>query len=197
MQPYDTFNFSGAKATYATIGASAIANVGLTGPSCENIVDITATAHGFLAGPTLWNFNCVYVLGVTGYSGLKRILSVPDVNSIYIFNAYTAKTPAGTETLRTAITYPTPFEFLGWELHLSAVPTTSENLVIAKDANRGSAYDTVIRSIDLSTLSVPDSVNRFNLNEGIPCEKDDVIDITWLNTDTKTWIIKLFARSLV
>lgn len=191
---YDTFNFSGAKKTYATIGASAIADLGRTGPSEESIVDITATAHGFLAGPTPMLFNCAYILGSTNYAGLKRILSVPDANSIYIFSKFTAETPGGTETLRTAITYPVAFEFLGFEIHLSAASATAENLVIAKDANRGSAYDTKIYSEGMNT--VQDIAYMLSDEEPVVCEPNDVIDLTWNNTNNTTWTIKLYARSI-
>jgi len=195
MQPYNIIRFSGAKKTYATIGAPAIANVGLTGPSCENIVDITSTAHGFLAGPTLWKPTCAYILGSTNYAGLKRILSVPDANSLYIFSPYTAETPAGTETLRTAYASKYPFEFLGFEIHLSAASATSENLVIARDSVLGSTYDTKIYSKDMNAIQ--DIIYMIPKDEPVLCDADDVIDLTWDNTNTKTWTINFFVRSRV
>lgn len=190
--PYETIKFSGAKKTYEALDAAAVVDLGNVGPSGESLVDITAGAHGFLAGPTLWDFNCVYLLGPAYYAGLKRIHSVPDVNSIYIFSEYTAETMSTGDTLRTAYTSSFPFEFLGFEIHLNAAPATSENLVIARDCVRGSSFDTKIYSRDMN--GIQDISYMFE--EPIKCEADDVIDVTWDNTNSKTWGIKLFVRGV-
>jgi len=195
MQPYDTIRFSGAKKTYEALDASAVVDMGLIGPSGESIVDITAGAHGFLAGPTAQLFNCVYLLGPTYYAGLKRIFSVPDANSMYIFSSYTAETMATGDTFRTAYTSKFPFEFLGFEIHLDAASATSENLVVARDSVLGSTFDTKIYSINMNAEQ--NVIYMIPKDEPVLCDANDVIDLTWDNSNSKTWTVKFFVRSRV
>lgn len=193
FNPIEIIRFTGAKKTYATIGASAVVDVGRTGPGEENIVDITATAHGFLAGPSVQKFTCAYVKGSTNYAGLKRIYSVPDANSIYFFNNFTAETPAGTETLRTAYTSDRPFNWLGFEIHLSAASSTSENLVVSKDSDYGTAFDTKIYTKNMNT--VQDIIFMVPEEEPIVCASGTVVDLTWDNTNNLTWGVKFFIKA--
>ena len=195
MRPYDTIRFSGAKKTYSTLDAAAVVDLGNIGPSNESLIDATATAHGFLAGPSVQLFNCAYVLGSTNYAGLKRIFSVPDANSIYLFSEFTAETPGGTETLRTAYSSKYPFEFLGFEIHLSAASATSENLVIARDCVLGATFDTKIYSKDMNAEQ--DIVYMIPKDEPVLCDALDVIDLAWANANSRTWAIKFFVRSRV
>jgi len=192
---FDTICYSGAKATYIALDNTAVADVGRVGPSEENIVDLTITGHGFLAGPSLWDFNCCFILGSTNYSGLKRIYSVPDANSLRIFSKYTAETPAGTETLRTAYKSSFPFLWLGFEIHLSAASATSENLVVNKDSDRGAGFDSKLYSKDMN--GIQDIVYMVPEEEPVRCEKDSVIDLTWANTNARTWGIKFFVKQIV
>lgn len=192
--PIQEIVYSGAKKTYSAIGASAIANLGRVGPNEESTVDITATAHGFLAGPNQKLPNYVYILGTTNYDGMRKIISVPDANSIYVAASYVAETPGGTETLRVAYKSPFPFEFLGFEIHLSAASATAENLVVARDAARGAAYDTKLYSKDMN--GIQDVAYAVSKDEPIICQANDVIDLTWDNTNNRTWTIRLFVRSI-
>ncbi|MBU0470555.1 MAG: hypothetical protein KJ984_03710, partial [Nanoarchaeota archaeon] len=88
-----------------------------------------------------------------------------------------------------------PFEFLGFEIHLSAASATSENLVIARDSVLGSTYDTKIYSKNMNAIQ--DIIYMIPKDEPVLCDADDVIDLTWDNTNTKTWTIKFFVRSRV
>lgn len=192
---YNTICFSGAAATYIALDNAAVADVGRVGPSEENIVDLTVTGHGFLAGPNVMDFNCIFILGSTNYSGLKRIFSVPDANSLRIFSKFTAETPAGTETLRTAFKSNWPFKWYGFEIHLSAASTTSENLVVSKDAARGAGFDSKLYSKNMN--GVQDIVYMVPEEEPVRCEKNTVIDLTWDNTDAVTWGVKFFVQQVI
>jgi hypothetical protein len=192
---FDTICFKGALATYKTLDASAAANAGRIGPSEENIVDLTVASHGFLAGPNVMEFNCVYILGSTNYSGLKRIFDIPDANSIRIYSPFTAETPGGTETLRTAYKSSFPFKWLGFEIHLNAASATSENLVVSKDSARDTGFDVKLYSKDMN--GVQDIVYMVPEEEPVRCEKETVIDLTWANTNAKTWGIKFFVQQIV
>ena len=194
MRPYDTIRFSGAKKTYEALDAEACVDAGLIGPSGESIVTMQGDAHGFLAGPSVQLFNCVYLLGTDNYDGLKRIHSVA-TNTINIFSAFTAETTATGDTFRTAYTSKYPFEFLGFEIHLSAASATSENLVIARDCVLGSTFDTKIYSKDMNAEQ--DIIYMIPKDELVLCDALDVIDLAWANTNSRTWAIKFFVRSRV
>ena len=194
MEKYDTICYSGAKRTYEALDAEAVVDAGHIGPNGENIVTMQGDAHGFLAGPSVQKYNCVFLLGTTYYDGLKRIHSVA-TNSINIFSAFTAETTATGDTFRTAYTSSFPFEFLGFEIHLNAESETTENLVIARDCVRGETFDTKIYSKDMN--GVQDISYVFPQAEPILCDADDVIDLTWLNSNSKTWAIKFFVKSRV
>lgn len=88
-----------------------------------------------------------------------------------------------------------PFQLLGIELHLSAAPTTAEDLTVTKDAGAGANYDTELYSNDLSSGSVVSLVKYFDIP--IKCyHKDDEIDIAYANTDTRTYGLTVYWRTL-
>ena len=74
-------------------------------------------------------------------------------------------------------------------LHLSAAGTTSENFLVTLDAGDASAYDTVLIKRDLSVGSVTDQVWTFG--KGYEFEADDHIDITWTNTEVRTYGLRI------
>lgn len=191
-EKYNTVAFSGAKATYIALDATAVANAGRIGPSEENVVDLTVTGHGFLAGPNVMDFNCIFILGSTNYAGLKRIFDIPDANSIRVFSNYTAETPGGTETLRTMYKSPRPFWFGGFEIHLSAASATSEDLTVSRDCVRGATFDTNIYTKNMN--GIKDISFKFNDHEAILCDENDTIDLVWANTNARTWTVKFFVR---
>lgn len=89
-----------------------------------------------------------------------------------------------------------PFEFLGFELHLNAAPSQSENFVVKKNAGAGAAYDVELYSLDLSTGSTTDVIEDF---DGVPIKcynKSDEIDFDWTNTNTKTYGLTVYWRKL-
>jgi hypothetical protein len=86
------------------------------------------------------------------------------------------------------------FRLLRVEIHLSAAPTTSENLVIALDAGDGSAYDVVQAKQDFASGSLTDYVAVFG--KGYEFESDDVITCAWTNTDTKTYGLRFVYEAI-
>ena len=192
---HDEWFFTGALATYGTFNNVAAADVNSVNKPFTT--DLTDTAHGLLAGSML------YIQGSVNYNGIKEIESVPDANSMVIFSPFVAETLAGTETWKTMITYDqivqgklvagSPFEFLGFEVTLSAASATSENLTVTMDAARGAAFDNLIYSKDMDTVK---HIN-YMFDEIRYCGPGDKIDIAWVNTDARTWGIKIFTRALI
>jgi hypothetical protein len=93
-----------------------------------------------------------------------------------------------------------PFELDNITLHLSAAGTTAENFTVTLNAADGSAYDTLLFSLDLSTDSVTDLVLRpgdgNNQNDGLPrlFASGDSIDVAWPNTETRTYGLRIVGK---
>jgi hypothetical protein len=87
------------------------------------------------------------------------------------------------------------FELIAITLHLSAAGTTSENFTVTLNANDGSAYDTLLFSLDLSTDSVTDLVITPE-EDGLPklYEAGDELDIAWPNTESRTYGLRIVTR---
>ena len=192
MRPYDTIKFSGAAKTYETIDAEAIVTAGQVGNDEKYAVTIQADGHGFLAGPTVDDFTCVYILNTTSYDGLRRIQSVA-TNSLVVYAPFTAETPEATDTLRTAYASKYPYEFLGFNLHLNTACATAENLIIALDSAKGSSFDVKLYTKAMNTVQDI----HYMFSEPYPIDANDVIDLTWANANSRIWTIKFFVRSRV
>jgi len=78
----------------------------------------------------------------------------------------------------------TPFRLLSIDLEIDIVGTTSESLTITKDAIAGSAYDTLIYTINTLTYSVTSLFVTFG--EGYDFEAGDELDMAWGNTEDRT-----------
>lgn len=89
-----------------------------------------------------------------------------------------------------------PFECVMEQLtaHWSAVPTTSQNIVLTKDATAGAVYDTVLRSIDPSTAGE----NTTDIVCIIPFRftKGDIVKVTYANTDNRTVGVEIMLRQI-
>ena len=194
-EKHDEWFFTGALATYGTFNNAAAVAVNSANPPFTT--DLTDTGHGLLDGSML------YIQGSVNYNGIKEVESVPDVNSLVIYSPFVAETLAGTETWKTMITYDnivqgklvagSPFEFLGFEVTLSAASATSENLTVTLDAARGAAFDNLVYSKDMDTVK---HIN-YMFDEIRYCGPGDKIDIAWANSDARTWGIKIFTRALI
>jgi len=146
---------TGAKGLAHTIAATAVAD------NENGTVKLTTTAdHGLLAG------SVVYIEGTTNYNGLRKITNVPATDEIDIIAPYKAETPGGTETIKVAVKSQKDYTFFGFRLHLSAAPTTSENITLTVDSDLGSAYDLKLYTLDLAGIT--DLIYAVNDNERLP-----------------------------
>ena len=194
-QPMDEWFYTGAKATYGTFDAAAAADGGSV--ILPHKTDLTDTGHGLLTGSLL------YIGATDNYNGLRKIASLPDANSMVIYAKFVAETLANTDTWKTMFTYDNwvqgelmagpPYEFCGFEVTLDAASATAENLVITVDAAFGSAFDNEIYSKDMNGIQ---HINNM-FSEPIKLSGGDKIDVVWVNTNARTWGIKLFTRRLV
>jgi hypothetical protein len=195
MVKIDTFHFEGdGKAINGTVDAAAVVDKTSTYPDIARkgigVVDITDTAHGLLAGDRPDIPNYIYIEGTDNYDGLRRIHSVPDVNSLFIYANYTAETLANTDIVRPGLSYPVNWEFLGYTITVDAAPTTAEDFVILRNADRGANFDTTIVTVPMAGTT--DYMEMFE--HPWPMQKSDIIYCTWANTEANGWGIELFAR---
>ncbi len=73
--------------------------------------------------------------------------------------------------------------------HLSAGPTTSEDLTVNLDALDGAAYDTVLKAVDLSLVAATDFV--FVPDGDQIYEAGDQVTVAYANTDTGTYGLRI------
>lgn len=107
---------------------------------------------------------------------------------------YLTVTPAtGAAALSETYTANSPFYFDGVTFHLSAVPSTSENFLVTLTAVDGSTYSTILYSVDIATEGVS---NVSWQPDGGPllCEAGDTITVTYTNTDTGTYGLRILTR---
>ncbi len=187
MPGIDVFEFKGSSAMSKTISNTAVSD---QSDGTVGKVRLTCSAHGFKAG------SLVYLSGFTGdlayLNGLKKIVAVATntFDVLIRLGQYAAGTPAGTEKVRCAVSLNEKYHFIGFELHLSAAATTSEDFEISRDANAGAEFDSKIYDQDMSGLQ--DIVNIFT--NPIPCEAGDLLVATYDNSDGRTWGFKLMLQ---
>ena len=168
--------FSGTSPFSTTLAATPASKQGA-------FVRFTSTGHGFALG------SYIYLDGPTAYIGMHEI-KARAANTFDVHQTYSGVTPAGTENVYSMFESDKEYQFLGFELHFSAAPTTSENLVVTKDAEQGSAFDVITFNVDMSGVS--DYVKMFS--KPIRCESGDKIKFTYDNTDLRTYGIKMIVR---
>jgi hypothetical protein len=78
-------------------------------------------------------------------------------------------------------------------LHIVVTPSTTEDYIITLNLAAGSAYDTNLLTLDL--VGVTDNV--FTVDEEIYLEPGDGIDVTYTNTDTRTYGVQITTIELV
>ena len=87
------------------------------------------------------------------------------------------------------------FWFESLTLHLSAAPSTSENITVTLNAGDGAAYDTVLVKEDLSDLGGGTEDLEYAPPNGPRLyESSDAIDVAWLNSDGRTWGLRITVR---
>lgn len=199
----DKFHFSGDEEMNTTIGASIITDQSASYPDLiratgvGGVVRLTSDDHGFKATPDVWKrdeSNLIYVQGVgNGYDGLRTIVAVA-TNTVDLLCPFTADiTPGGTETLRPGFSYPEKAEFWGFSLHLDAASATTEDLEIHIDAAQGAAWDRKLYDYDMNGVQNIEDI----LDEPIPLSPNDIVYVTWANTNNTLWGLTLYGRRVV
>jgi hypothetical protein len=154
----------------------------------EGVVNLTLTAaHDLAVG------SVVYIEGTTNYNGLREIVAVPETDEINIKARYVAETPAGTETVKIALTSKKDFKFLGFRLNNAVAPGQADIMTITIDSGKGAAWDTVIYSNDLDAVT---DLEYINPNVDLPFDKNDVLRVAWPNVANRTFGIEFFIAPL-
>ena len=73
----------------------------------------------------------------------------------------------------------------------SAAPTSAENFVITLNANAGAAYDVTLYSVDPAVDATTALV--WFPDDSLLLEAGDSIDVTYTNTDTRTYGLQITA----
>ncbi len=79
-------------------------------------------------------------------------------------------------------------------LNLSVAPTTSQNFTIMLDAGAGAAYDTLLYSGDLSAIGGGTTDLLWQPEGMFLCDSTDAISVTWANSDSRTYGLRLVVR---
>ena len=147
-------------------------------------------AHGLLAE------SVVFIEGLPGYNGLRKVTAVPSATTINILAPYTAIEPVGdgSETVKVAIAPGRPFKLLGIRGHFASGGATEESLVLTLDSHRGAAWDAVLATIAMA--SVTDLNWVFPEENNLPFHPSDIIRVAWDNTDTATAGIEILYQPL-
>ena len=87
----------------------------------------------------------------------------------------------GSGAMSSTITVEKATKILSITLHLSSVGATAESFVVAIDSDTGTAYDAVLVSQDMNTVT-----DYFN-NTEIHLYPGSDLDFTYTNTDASTW----------
>jgi len=178
---YNVLLFSGNEETYSTLKADDSADGGTY--NSQPLATLPATDHGFQAGSYVW------ITGTTNYDGIKKIQAVA-ANTITIYSKHTAETFTTADLIKAAAYFDKDWELMGFRIHLSAASATSENLVVTIDSASGSAYDTILYTKDMNTLT--DVVYKFD--PVVKLSKKDVVTFAWSNTNDKTWGIEVYYK---
>jgi hypothetical protein len=180
IKTIETINISCTKALSQTLnGAAAVTADGGAATT------IAITTHGYLAG------SYIYISGSVAYNGLHLITAVA-TSTITIAYPFVAETFAGTEVSRFVYPCPVACEIAELRFHTNSAAHTAENLVITCDATRGAGYDTVVFTKAMTGITdyvwVPENEMTFNV--------DDLLVVTYTNTDTHTLGIELKIRRI-
>lgn len=191
---YTEYAFIGGRDIPSALSTVNVIDMGLTGYNGENLVRIrTNSPNAVLLSDDPQNKpNVVYLYGTDNYDGLRRIHSKLDARQFIFPSSYVAETLDGTETVGVGFKASFPSIFGGFTIHLDAPSATSENLEIINYSARDSAFNNLLYSKDM------DGVQDINYMFSPPrfLSPNDRIDITWANTNAKTWGISLYIREL-
>jgi hypothetical protein len=179
LEVIETINISCDKALSQSINdAAAVDGTGGT-------TVIPSSGHGYQAGSQ------IYISGSVNYNGLKLVTAV-GANTLTILAPYVAET-FSTDIMRFAYPCVVGSAIVELRAHLSAAPTTPENLVITIDSVKGAEYDTVVLTKAMTTIT--DYV--WAPETPILCDVGDLVVCTYTNTDAKALGIQLRMKRIV
>ncbi len=116
--------------------------------------------------------------------------------SIVVQNKRPRKTNAtGSRSIRTRFTASVPTRLTSVMMHFNEAPTTSENLVVTLAPIAGAAYNTVLYSVDPSEENLTDICWRVDGDMWL--EEGDRVNVTYANTDRKTYGLQITAEEYV
>ena len=154
------------------------------------VIDDVATNDGLQTASLLYGYDN------TGSAETWRGVAV-DANGFVETTSVGTNDPAvvvatGAAGITASTTLSAAFKLISVTCHFSAAPTTSEDFVITLNANDGAAYDTVLFSVDPSAASSTDVV--YIPDGELLFESGDEIDVTFTNTDTRTYGVRIVTQ---
>jgi len=106
---------------------------------------------------------------------------------------YIPQRATGSAAIATSLTCTDPAELICVKLNLSAAGGAAENFTITCNSAAGAAYDTVLFSQDMTTVTdllwVPD--------QPIPITSGDVLDFAYNNGNTRTYGLEFVSRRVL
>lgn len=177
---------------FSAVGTKSIELVGLNMPPNEE-VKVFFRASAGAASATL----AVQALAFeSGYSpGAFTDVSVSGSQiEVEAKNKVAVTEATGAVAINTTTAVADNFKLESITVHFGAAPTTSEDLVVTLDAADGAAYDTVLARVDPSVDSLTDITFHGGLDFPGHFESGDEIVVTYTNTDTETYGLRIVTR---
>jgi len=135
---------------------------------------------------------------VEGTKLVDGTAAVSSSNPLHVTTVTTNKpgvtTATGLGAISTTTAISDNFKLNHVSVHLSATPTTSENIVVSIDANDGATYDVELDSVDLASEGAADYV--FLPKSEIKLESGDEIKVAYTNTDGATFGLRIVTEKL-
>lgn len=177
MRKYDELIFNGAAATNGTLDNDVAVDAG------GGLVTIPITGHGLKVG------SMIHIAGSAAYDG-NYVIQAVAANTITVKAAYVIEEFAGTETFVSGWKMNRKGTVAGIAAKLSAGVASSQLMYIQVDAARGADFDFTIDSHDFDT--VVNWAEMYPETGRFPFDVDDIIMITFTNTTSKTFGVRLF-----
>jgi len=167
-------------------------NIACTGALGGKAFKVKMTGHTILAGSTMYWYNSD---GAGIYDSAMRYVHAAETNYITLScENFTAEDIQNTSSIYPGILFGVDWELKQVELHLEAAgATASENFVVALDANKGTYWDTTYYTKDMNGVQ-----DIIWIPEGGPItiSKNDLLNFTWADADSRNWGLKVWYRRL-
>ena len=194
--PLETYFFAGNEEMNTTLNAAGSTDASNPGRA---IATIPSNDHGFLKSQNWFKEPThIFIQGTTNYDGLRVIETVATNSFDILCDSYTAETFTTADLAFPGLSFNEPWFFCGFHLTLtdgsgsSASCGTAEDLTIDVDAEAGNYFDSNLYTIPMNGVS--DYLEILSPDEMIPIQANDIVKVSFANTDDDTWGLKLFAR---